>query len=48
MTTTNSSDVYYDTYDVGINADPYPVYKRLREEAPGLASSALRRWEKAF
>ncbi len=34
MTTTNSSDVYYDTYDVGINADPYPVYKRLREEAP--------------
>jgi cytochrome P450 len=34
VTTTNSSDVYYDTYDVGINADPYPVYKRLREEAP--------------
>ena len=34
MTATDSSDVYYDTYDVGINADPYPVYKRLREEAP--------------
>jgi cytochrome P450 len=34
VTTTNSSVVYYDTYDVGINADPYPVYKRLREEAP--------------
>jgi cytochrome P450 len=34
VTTTSSSDVYYDTYDVGINADPYPVYKRLREEAP--------------
>ena len=34
MTTTSSSDVYYDTYDVGINADPYPVYRRLREEAP--------------
>jgi cytochrome P450 len=34
VTTTDSSDVYYDTYDVGINADPYPVYKRLREEAP--------------
>lgn len=29
-----SSDVYYDPYDVGINADPYPVYRRLREEAP--------------
>ena len=26
--------VYYDPYDVGINADPYPVYRRLREEAP--------------
>ena len=34
MTTTNTSDVYYDPYDVGINADPYPVYRRLREEAP--------------
>ena len=31
---TSTSDVYYDTYDVGINADPYPVYRRLREEAP--------------
>jgi cytochrome P450 len=28
------SDVYYDTYSVEINADPYPVYRRLREEAP--------------
>ena len=28
------ADVYYDPYDVEINADPYPVYKRLREEAP--------------
>ncbi len=26
--------VYYDPYDVGINADPYPVYQRLRETAP--------------
>ena len=34
MSTTSSSDVYYDTYDVAINADPYPVYRRLREEAP--------------
>jgi cytochrome P450 len=30
----SSTDVYYDTYDVAINADPYPVYRRLREEAP--------------
>jgi len=28
------SDLYYDPYDLGINADPYPVYRRLREEAP--------------
>ena len=28
------SDVYYDQYSVEINADPYPVYRRLREEAP--------------
>ena len=34
MTTTSASDVYYDPYDVGINADPYPVFRRLREEAP--------------
>jgi cytochrome P450 len=29
-----TSDVYFDPYDVGINADPYPVFKRLREESP--------------
>jgi cytochrome P450 len=28
------TEVYYDPYDVDINADPYPVYRRLREEAP--------------
>jgi cytochrome P450 len=34
MTTTQTTDVYYDPYDVGIVSDPYPVYARLREEAP--------------
>jgi cytochrome P450 len=34
VTVTSKSDVYYDPYDVGINADPYPVYRRLREESP--------------
>ena len=29
-----TGDVYYDPYDVDIEADPYPVYRRLREEAP--------------
>ncbi|MFC3778543.1 cytochrome P450 [Mycolicibacterium holsaticum] len=28
------SEVYYDPYDVAIDVDPYPVYKRLRDEAP--------------
>jgi len=28
------SDVYYDPYDVAIDADPYPTFQRLREEAP--------------
>jgi cytochrome P450 len=34
MTTTTGSGVYYDPYDVEIDADPYPVFRRLREEAP--------------
>jgi cytochrome P450 len=34
MTTTNDTAVYYDPYDVGIVADPYPVYARLRDQAP--------------
>jgi cytochrome P450 len=29
-----ATDVYYDPYDIEINADPYPVFERLREEAP--------------
>lgn len=29
-----TSDVYYDPYDFEIDADPYPVWKRLRDEAP--------------
>ncbi len=28
------SDVYFDPYDININADPYPTFRRLREEAP--------------
>jgi cytochrome P450 len=34
VTVQNASDVYYDPYDVDVNADPYPVFRRLREEAP--------------
>jgi len=28
------ADLYYDPYDIEINADPYPVFRKLREEAP--------------
>ena len=31
---TVSDDPYYDPYDLEIDLDPYPVYRRLREEAP--------------
>ncbi|WP_063043538.1 cytochrome P450 [Nocardia pseudovaccinii] len=34
MTTSAISDIYYDPYDVRLNADPYPMFKRLREELP--------------
>jgi cytochrome P450 len=30
----SDSAVYYDPYEVEINADPYPAFRRLREEAP--------------
>src|SRR5579864_7346545 len=32
--TTTAADLYYDPYDRDIDADPYPVFRRLREEAP--------------
>jgi cytochrome P450 len=32
--TATSSDVYYDPYDFDIDTDPYPVWKRLRDERP--------------
>jgi cytochrome P450 len=31
---TTASDIYYDPYDFEIDADPYRVWKRLRDEAP--------------
>ncbi|MFI5720320.1 cytochrome P450 [Nocardia sp. NPDC051750] len=34
MTTTAPADVYYDPYDVELNAGPYPMFKRIREEKP--------------
>jgi cytochrome P450 len=34
MTASATSEVYFDPYDVELNADPYPMFQRLREEAP--------------
>ena len=39
MSVTAEPEVYFDPYDVDINADPYPTYTRLREEARALLSS---------
>ena len=32
--TSTTSDLYYDPWDPVLNADPYPTFKRFREEAP--------------
>lgn len=34
MAVKSPSDVYYDPFNQEIDADPYPVYRRMREEAP--------------
>ncbi|WP_326547269.1 cytochrome P450 [Mycolicibacterium sp. ND9-15] len=34
MTGTNTVDLYYDPFDFDIDDDPYPVWKRMRDEAP--------------
>jgi hypothetical protein len=34
VTVSSNGAPYYDPYDVDINADPYPAFRRLREEAP--------------
>ena len=44
MTTTAAPDLTYDPYDVGINADPYPTYARLREVAPAYHNDEYDFW----
>ncbi len=34
MSTSASGDLYYDPYDFDIDRDPYPTWRRLRDEAP--------------
>src|SRR5208283_3982226 len=31
---TSTAEVYYDPFDFAIDDDPYPIWKRLRDEAP--------------
>ena len=44
MGTTVPDEVYFDPYDVDINADPYPAYARLREEAPAYHNDRYGFW----
>lgn len=34
MTGTSTAEVYYDPFDFDIDDDPYPIWRRLRDEAP--------------
>ena len=34
MTSADAVEVYYDPYDFDIDDDPYPIWRRLRDEAP--------------
>jgi cytochrome P450 len=34
MTVATDPEIYYDPYDFEIDADPYPLWKRMRDEAP--------------
>jgi len=34
VTVSATSEIYFDPYDVELNADPYPMFRRLREESP--------------
>src|SRR6266550_1849190 len=44
MSLVNDTGVYFDPYDVDINADPYPTYARLREEAPAYHNERYDFW----
>ena len=44
MTIIETNAVYFDPYDVAINADPYPVYERLREESPAYCNERYGFW----
>ena len=50
MVEATASEVYYDPYDFDIDSDPYPYWKRLRDDAPLYHNEkfgfyALSRWD---
>ena len=44
MAIVDDTGVYFDPYDVDINADPYPVYERLRDDAPAYHNERYDFW----
>jgi cytochrome P450 len=50
MTVTSDPEIYYDPFDVHIDVDPHPVWRRMRDEAPLWYNEkyefyALSRWD---
>ncbi|MET0902273.1 MAG: cytochrome P450 [Acidimicrobiales bacterium] len=44
MNVATTAEPYFDPYNLDINADPYPVYERLREEAPAYYNDRYDFW----
>ena len=44
MTSVDDTAVYFDPYDVDINADPYPTYARVLAEAPAYFNERYGFW----
>ncbi|EFC83107.1 cytochrome P450 [Parafrankia sp. EUN1f] len=40
----SQGDLYYDPYDIDIDVDPYPTYRRLRDESPLYYNEKLDFW----
>lgn len=44
MGPSDDGQLYYDPYDVALDTDPYPTYRRLRDEAPVYYNDKLDFW----
>ncbi len=45
MTVRTAGDLYYDPWDVDLNSDPYPMFRRIRESIP--ISAVELRWTRS-